>query len=288
MFGGVFAAGMVLLGSGTGSGRLAWYFFSAALGFLAAALVRSLTSAQRSTLPGRLLFLRALQDWPAMALLFSTAALFAETVDVMGGWSVMLAGFPYIFGHVALHRLSRAQTAYDQTIRAFGRIPEAGGYVDDGHAERTAHLAVTMAAELGLSASALRRVEYAALLHDIGRLALANQSLADNGFVSEDVSRWSADIISEARFLDRVADLVRSQHKPYRRPGEVRDGDVPRAAQILRVAAAYDGSLIRGDSRLDALEALHRGAAYDYDPDVVMGLRRVLERSQALSEEAAA
>jgi hypothetical protein len=29
---------------------------------------------------------------------------------------------------------------------------------------------------------------------------------------------------------------------------------------------------------VDALEVLHRGAAYEYDPDVIGALRRVLQR----------
>ena len=58
---------------------------------------------------------------------------------------------------------------------------------------------------------------------------------------------------------------------------------VPRASQIVRIAAKYDSSLSDGLAPEEALEALHRGAAYDYDPDIVMSLRRVLERWGSLA-----
>jgi HD-GYP domain-containing protein (c-di-GMP phosphodiesterase class II) len=38
-----------------------------------------------------------------------------------------------------------------------------------------------------------------------------------------------------------------------------------------------------GLSPLEAIETLHRGAAYDYDPEVVGALRRVLERRAAIA-----
>ncbi len=44
------------------------------------------------------------------------------------------------------------------------------------------------------------------------------------------------------------------------------------------MAAAYDWKVHEvGMSPLEALEALHAGAAYDYDPEVVASLRRLLE-----------
>ena len=49
-------------------------------------------------------------------------------------------------------------------------------------------------------------------------------------------------------------------------------------SRIIKVAAAYDWRVhLEGLSPLQALEVLHTGAAYDYDPEVVASLRRLLE-----------
>jgi HD-GYP domain-containing protein (c-di-GMP phosphodiesterase class II) len=251
-------------------GAVAW--------FVTAVTARTIWTRQGRRTARRLVFLRAIGDWPAYAALFSSAALYAVTVGPMGLWAVPLAGLPYIFSHLSLHRLGDTRRTYDQTIGALGAIPEASGHVSPGHSGRCADLAVAVGAEMGLGISELRRIEYAALLHDIGRVVLGNSAMAQREYSFSDVSGWSAAIISEARYLEPVATIVASQHEPYRRPGEERDSDVPLGSQIVRIVARYDTALDDGTSAVEACELLHRGAAYDYDPRVVMALRRVLER----------
>jgi hypothetical protein len=259
-------------------------FAGAALfGFLVTVVTNAIVSEERRVVARRLIALRAFDDWPAYAALLSSAALLAVTADPMGAWSAPLAGFPYLFSHVSLHRLQGTRRTYDQTIRALGAIPEASGQVPAGHSSRTAELAVAVGAEIGLGTSELRRLEYAALLHDIGRVVLVNPAVARGRHSLTDVAGWSAAIIGEARHLERVAQIVALQHAPYRKEGEVRDQAVPRTSQLVRITARYDVALEEGDSPLAALELMHRGAAYDYDPEVVMALRRVLERRGSLA-----
>jgi HD-GYP domain-containing protein (c-di-GMP phosphodiesterase class II) len=255
----------------------------AVMWFLTAAVVRALYSRQARLAPRRLALVRALEDWPAYLALFSSGALYGLTSPAMGWWALPLAGLPYAFSHLSLHRVQTTRSTYRQTIQALGAIPEAGGLVAAGHAGRVADLAVGVGAEMGLSAAMLQRLEYAALLHDLGRVVLANPAVAAGSYSLSDVAGWSAAIMSEARYLESVAEVVAAQHHPYRRPGEERDPAHPLASKILRVTAAYDGEMNRGLSPLEAIETLHRGAAYDYDPEVVTALRRVLERRAAIA-----
>jgi hypothetical protein len=285
VFGLVFAAGTVgVSGSLQGDTRTLLVFAAAGVSwFIVVALSRAALSEQGRFHVRRLVVLRAIEDWPAYVALFASAALYGLTVGAMGVWSVPLAGLPYVFSHVSLDRLQATDTTYRETMLALSRIPEAGGLVAAGHAERCAELAVALGAELGMSGEGLRRLEYAALLHDIGRVVLANPMVASGEYDSSDVSRWSSAIISEARYLEPVAELVSAQNQPYRRPGEPRDEATPRGAQILRVVAAYDGELNGGVSPTESLEELHRGSAYDYDPEVVAALRRVLQRRRVIA-----
>jgi len=117
------------------------------------------------------------------------------------------------------------------------------------------------------------------LMHDIGRITLNEPSILKMGFTDEDIARWGAEIVAEAPYLSHVATLVRQQHQPYRRPGEERDVDLPMSSKIIKATSAYDHATMElGFSPLEGLEVLHRGAAYDFDPDVVQAVRRVLER----------
>lgn len=262
---------------------LAAFGIGAVMWFLTAAVVRTRYSRQARLAPRRLALVQALEDWPAYLALFSSGALYGLTSPAMGWWALPLAGLPYAFSHVSLHRVQDTRSTYRQTIQALGAIPEAGGLVAAGHAGRVADLAVGVGAEMGLSAAMLQRLEYAALLHDLGRVVLANPAVAAGSYSLSDVAGWSAAIMSEARYLESVSEVVAVQHHPYRRPGEERDPTHPLASKILRVAAAYDGEIHNGLSPLEAIETLHRGAAYDYDPEVVTALRRVLERRAAIA-----
>jgi NACalpha-BTF3-like transcription factor len=207
-----------------------------------------------------------------------TGALFGELFNPIGWWALPIALLPYSFAHSAFKRFQETKTTYRQTIRALARIPEVSGLGIDGHADRSTDMATSIAKEMGLGPSQVDDVEYAALMHDIGRVSLSEPQILKIGFTNDDLARWSAEIIAESPYLERVAEQVRYQYESYRKPGEQDDPDISIVSRIIKVAAAYDWLVHRsGMSPLSALEELHAGAAYEYDPDVVASLRRILE-----------
>ena len=254
---------------------------SAVVWFIVDAGVQARLPGSKRRISGRLRWLRALHDWPVALSVFSAGSMFAVTVAVMGPWAIVLAGLPYGFAHLAFLRLTRSRSTYAETITAMGAIPEAAGHAAPGRAARTSELAVAVAAECGLGAGAVDRVEQAALLHDIGTIVLANPAMVGGTFSPSDVAAWSAAIVGESPRLAPVAQLVLASPRPYRRPGEERDPDLPSGAHVVKVVAAFCLLEEEGLSSMDALERLHRGATYDYDPDVVHALRKVLVRRGA-------
>ena len=107
VFGGLFAvAALVIDGQAAADATtLTAYAIAAGGGYVASSAMRSISSGRDRGLPRRLCFFRALSDWPAHAVLYSAAALYAVTAPVMGPWSLLLAGLPYAFGYISLHRL---------------------------------------------------------------------------------------------------------------------------------------------------------------------------------------
>lgn len=277
-FVGVFSAGGIVVhtGAGPGVGVLVVLLAATITWYATAAAVRALLTRGSRGDARRLVLLDALHDWPTFTALVASTALFTLTVGDLGWWSVPLAGLPYAFSHVALHLVQVTRRTYDQTIMALGRIPEAAGHSDRGHAARTADLAVALGDEMRLSPWRLRRIEGAARLHDIGRVVLANPAVSSRGYSRSDVAGWSAAIIGEAAHLADVAEIVVGQGMPYRRHGEHSDSRVPAEARVVAVAARYDSTLTGGANPVEALEVLHRESVYDYDPEVVAALRRVL------------
>lgn len=245
--------------------------------FAVRALTRSLVGLEREDLSARFLWLLALEDWAAIVSLFTSGALFGLAFPEMRWWAILLALVPYAFSHLAFVRYHNTRVTYGQTIRALAQIPEVAGLATMGHAERTAAVAVAIARDIGMHPDEVTELEYAALMHDIGRITLNEPAILRAGYTDEDLARWGAQIIGEAPFLEKVGLLVRDQHRPYRSVGEERDESVPLASKIIKVASAYDQAI--HDQMLtpiDALELLHLGSTYDFDPDITGSLRRVI------------
>jgi hypothetical protein len=241
------------------------------------AFLRSLVGLERVDLSVRYLWLLALEDWSAIVTMLIAGGLFGFAWPVMRWWALPVTILPYAFSHTAFVRYHSTRVTYGQTIRALAQIPEVAGLAPRGHSSRTADLAVAVARELGMHPDDVTELEYAALVHDIGRITLNEPAILRAGYTDEDIARWGAQIVAEAPHLERVAELVREQYRPYRQAGQERDPDVPLASQIIKVVSAYDKARSEMSlSPVDALEQVHRGSTYDFDPDVTASLRRVL------------
>jgi hypothetical protein len=247
----------------------AWFSFRA--------VVAAFVGLERSDLAGRYLWLLALEDWAVVLSMFAAGALFGLAWEVMGLWAVAVAILPYAFAHTAFERYSSTRITYGQTIKALAQIPEVAGLAPRGHSTRTSDIAVAIAQEMGLSPANVTELEYASLMHDVGRITLNEPAILRAGFTDEDIARWGAQIIAEAPYLDHVSELVRLQHRPYRSPGVEFDPDIPMTSKIIKVASAYDQTQIEeGLSAVESLERIHQGSAYEFDPRVAASLRRVL------------
>lgn len=251
------------------AGAVAW--------FLTRALVAALVGFEREDISGRYLWLLSLEDWTVVVSVFAAGTLFGLAFPEMGWWALPVAILPYTFSHLAFVRYHSTRITYGQTIRALAQIPEVAGLAPRGHATRTADLAVAVAQELGLHPNDVAQLEYAALMHDVGRITLSEPAILKAGYTDEDIARWGAQIIAEAPYLTQVARLVEMQHEPFRSPGVEFDPGVPMPSKIIKVASAYDQWVNDGrKSPIEALEEIHRGSAYDFDPRVAGSLRRVL------------
>ena len=252
------------------SAGLAWYITRAAL--------RSLVGLERGDLSVRFLWLLALEDWTVVVSLLASGALFGFTFPEMGWWALPISAMPYLFSHSAFVRYHQTRVTYGQTIRALAQIPEVAGLAPSGHSSRTGDLAVSVARESGLHPDEVTQLEYAALMHDIGRITLNEPAILKAGYTDEDIARWGAQIIAEAPYLEKVAEVVEVQHHPYRRHGDEADEEISMSSRIIKVVSAYDHATHEAAFEpVEALEQIQRQSDYEFDPKVAASLRRVLE-----------
>jgi hypothetical protein len=224
-------------------------------------------------------------QWPLGVATGASAMIISFATAAMGlpGLAVVLA--PLLVTQLAFRRYARIRSTYLETVRALSRVTEVGGYVERGHSHRVSALAVAVGRELGMSEPDLLDLEYAALMHDIGQLSLADPipggatvlvSTADQQRIAE----LGAEIIAKAGVLDKVAELVRHQNLPARG----RDPEPPVGSRIIRAANAFDdlvGGSADRDRRGAALERLRLDTAYEYDAGVVEALSVVAGRRRS-------
>lgn len=172
---------------------------------------------------------------------------------------------------------SQALQALTAALKA--RLPETLE-----HCRRVAQIAVRMGANLGLKGQALNDLEHAAMLHDVGKIAVADAVLDTDRPLTDaelEILRTHVtlgfQIVSEVPALRHLAAVVVATNERFDGsgfPAGLAGEDIPLGARIIAVADAWDTltSTRREASRLvaDAVNAeLVRGAGADFDPDVV-------------------
>lgn len=217
--------------------------------------------------------------------LVTTGVLIALAESALKLAALPLFLFPLLLTQFAVRRYGAIRETYRQTIGALSCLTERAGYTRQDHASRVTSLAVAIGRDLGMSQREIIDLEYAALLHDLGQVALRDPipggatlmaAPADQQRIAHD----GAEIVRRTGVLDNVAHILEAQTSPYRQVREFGE-DLPMASRIIKVANAFDdlsGGELGGTAEERAMERIHLGLGYEYDPRVVDALTRALDR----------
>src|SRR5690349_7158895 len=146
--------------------------------------------------------------------------------------------------------LRRMHRSYLSTITSLARAVEAKDPYTSGHTERVARIAVVLAEELGFDEAQLQAVEVGAIIHDIGKVGIADEILLKPGPLTPEETRemrkhpeLSSYIVADLELPPVVKQMARSHHERYDGTGYP-DGlageEIPLAGRILSVADALD------------------------------------------------
>ena len=180
-----------------------------------------------------------------------------------------------------------AKSAQIETARILMDAIDAADPFTNGHSQRVSRMSLAVGKRLGMLPADLAMLEYAALLHDIGRTAIQREIVFKRGEVTESERdilrshpRVGRDIIERIGFLPQTAELVYSHHeqpdgKGY--PEELAGDSIPMGSRILMVVAAFDAMTSdrpyrRGMSTADAFEELLARGGTQFFSDVVQAL----------------
>jgi len=206
----------------------------------------------------------------------TTAVMIVLAREAVGLWAPIFFLAPLVLSIAAARRYAHTRETYRETIVALSRLTDHTGHTTNDHARRVADLSVALARVRGLSQRELVTVEYAALLHDLGQVGL-DEPIPGGATVlaaPRDQDRIAQDgvrIISHSGVLGSVAAILGRQATPFRSMRED-DERIPLESRIIKLTNAFDD--LTGGSRDPgvvsvALERIHLGLGYEYDPELV-------------------
>lgn len=219
-------------------------------------------------------------------------------------WAVLLIaplfGLLRIFSRerrARLEQLIELGDAYRGTALVLGDVVEADDAYTGEHCKGVVRLALDVAVELDLDAAARRNVEFGALLHDVGKIAVPKEIINKPGKLDE--SEWEiikTHTIEGQKMLERVGgfmrevgEIVRSSHERWDGggyPDGLRGAAIPLEARIVSTCDAFNAmtttrSYRRAMPQSEAVAELRAHSGTQFDPRVVDAIVALLDRDAA-------
>ena len=278
------------------TGSVVWF-----VGTMAVALVMAITNMVlvgiAISLDAGVPLLRVWRDWfssylPNLAALALLGIVLAQLVAVAGIPATLLIVVPFAVARQTFQVYSQQSEAYRETVKSLVTTLEAKDPYTRGHSERVAWYAREISEEIGLSDLEVQRIEWSALLHDIGKVAIARRTLTKPDKLSDEEYQrikehptTAAEILAEIELLDEVIPYVAMHHeridgRGY--PEGVSGENLPLGARILAVADCFDAmtsdrAYRAGLSYAEAIEELNRVRDEQVDGELADALLRRID-----------
>ena len=261
--------------------------------------------------------LAAVTTWLAVEHVSARLRRLAETMAAMAASGHLDSGFRSAGGNRAVRRIEEAfrallvsheesqrarERSYVEAVGAVVTAADARDHETTGHSFRVALYAQALARSLGLAPDQLKAIEWGALLHDVGKMAVPDSVLRKQGpltaeewHIMKQHPTWGFDMLAEVSFLQAAAiEIVYSHHEQWDGEGYPRGlagEQIPLAARIFAVVDSYDAMTSdrpyrRARGHAAAVAELQRVAGQQLDPRMVeaftelpeMELRKLSER----------
>ncbi|MGJ5818514.1 HD domain-containing phosphohydrolase [Paludibaculum fermentans] len=189
-----------------------------------------------------------------------------------------------------------------RTIEALALAIDAKDHATNGHLHRVQVYAIELGREMGLPKSDLEALRAAALLHDIGKLAVPEHIISKPGKLTfEEFEKMKvhpevgAEILERVKFPYPVVPIVRSHHEKWDGtgyPNGLKGEEIPLAARILATVDCLDALASERQYRralplTEALQVVISESGKSYDPAVVELLARRMNELEAKVQGAA-
>ncbi len=177
------------------------------------------------------------------------------------------------------------------TIRSLATAIDARDPYTHGHSEGVTWLAIKLAQQLGWNKADLEMIEFAALLHDVGKIAVPDAVLKNTGPLTKEEwdyihlhPYYGAQIVKPIELLGRIIPWIYHHHEHWDGsgyPDGLKGEDIPLGARIITVADAYNAMVTnrlyrKALSKIKALDEIERCSGSQFDPQIAKVLLEII------------
>jgi len=174
--------------------------------------------------------------------------------------------------------------SYRNTISALSNAVDARDSYTAGHSERVTKISLLIGKKLNLPEGEMKKLEYAALFHDIGKIGIPDNILLKNGRLTEEEYAviqkhpdMGGNILKSIDFLDDILPIIKHHHESYNGtgyPDKINGKKIPLSSRIIAVADTYDAMTSDRPYRKKlqhevAVEEILRNKQVQFDAEIV-------------------
>jgi HD-GYP domain-containing protein (c-di-GMP phosphodiesterase class II) len=216
--------------------------------------------------------------------------LMALAYTVVGPLVALVFALPLYTTRAAYKAVVDIRTMFTQTVRALASAIDARDPSTKLHSEHVSSIAVEIGQVMGLSEAELEQLEWAGLLHDIGKIGIRDAVLLkperltrEERLLMNEHPAKGEEILKGVDRLARERPLIRHHHEWYNGsgyPDRLIGEEIPLLARVLHVADAFEAMTASRPYRpvpltsAQALEELRRFSGIQFDPNVVEAFSR--------------
>lgn len=187
---------------------------------------------------------------------------------------------------------NRANQILLESIFAFAKAVEAKDYHTGRHSENMVDIATAIGRKLQLPAKDIDVLQYAAMLHDLGKIGIPDKILHKRGKLNraeyDKIKKHphiGAEIIRDIHFLKEVVPMILYHHERFDGFGYssgLKGREIPLGARIIAIADVYqalvsDRPYRKAYNKKEALKIIRESSGSQFDPEIVEAFLQVIE-----------
>ncbi len=189
--------------------------------------------------------------------------------------------------------LSHIKNLTLKTVESIAAAIDATSEYDKGHSLKVAKYATLIAKEMELSFREVREIQFAALLHDMGKIFIDENVInAPRRLTEAELSKirklpeYSSKIFKKINFFENIIPLIYHHKERYDGsgyPAGLRGEDIPLGSRIIHVAESFVAMTSERPHRkamtvTEAVNEIVSNAGTQFDPSVVEAFMKVIKR----------